>query len=192
MPQFQTPVERRDYEDYILKEYFRPYFLSGVKKYIERGDVFAIEDLEMFVLNSYPENGFISNETHVMFKLGMNKEKCLEKINNADDKYAFSLLNFEETNRQGGESIHRHGSDNHIHLNPYRIRSAPRLTSFDEIIFRNLVTANRLNCNEGLFLYFLHFLLFLLFSQILVEEENLESIISTGSVGSRNEDVIRK
>jgi hypothetical protein len=115
----------------------------------------------MFVLNSYPDNGFISNDTQVMFKLGMNKEKCLEKINNADDKYAFSLMNYEENSRhghghgqghgQGHESIlsmTRHTSDNHINLNQFRIRSAPRLRSFDEIIFRNLVTANRLNCKK--------------------------------------------
>lgn len=79
-----------------MKEYFNPYFLSGVRKYIERGDIFKVDDLEMFILNSFPDHGFINQDTNVMFKFGMNKEKCLEKINNADNEYAMSILNLEE------------------------------------------------------------------------------------------------
>jgi len=67
-----------------------------VRKYVERGDVFKVDDLEMFILNSYPDHGFISNDTHVLFKFGLNKEKCLEKINNADNEYAINIINFEE------------------------------------------------------------------------------------------------
>ncbi len=148
MPQFQTPIERRNYEDYILKEYFRPYFLSGVKKYIERGDVFTIEDLEMFVLNSYPENGFISHDTQVMFKLGLNKEKCLEKINNADNKYAVNLINLEDNQRIQNENlIRQHSSDNNINIHTLGYNNHPfRHRSFDELIIRNLMTSNRFNC----------------------------------------------
>jgi hypothetical protein len=160
VPQFQTPIERRNYEDYIIKEYFKPYFLSGAKKYIERGDVFTIEDLELFVLNSYPENGFICSETSVMLKLGLNKEKCLEKINNADNKYAFSLLSSEEgfganilnTELDNSNNLLRNSSsDNTISLmtgagitggtNVNRIRS------FDEFIIRGFLT-NRLSCKN--------------------------------------------
>lgn len=50
----------------------------------------------MFILNSYPDHGFISSDTHVLFKFGLNKEKCLEKINNADNEYAMSIINLEE------------------------------------------------------------------------------------------------
>ncbi len=96
VPQFQNPCEKRLYEEYILKEFFNPYFLSGVRKYVERGDVFKVDDLEMFILNSYPDHGFISPDTHVLFKFGLNKEKCLEKINLADNEYAMSIINFEE------------------------------------------------------------------------------------------------
>jgi len=77
--------------------------LSGVKKYIERGDIFQIEDLEMFILNSLPENGFITNETNVIFKFGLNKEKCLEKIHNADNKFALGLINADENNSESHE-----------------------------------------------------------------------------------------
>ena len=92
-----SPAERRTYEDYIYKEYFAPYFLSGVRKYIERGDTIIIEDLEIFVLNSFPDHGFIHKDTNVIFKFGLDKERCLEKIHNADNKYAISLLSLEDT-----------------------------------------------------------------------------------------------
>jgi hypothetical protein len=103
VPQFQTPVERRNYEDYIYKEYFSPYFLSGIKKYIERGDILNIEDLEIFILNSTPEQGFITQDTHVIFKFGLTRERCLEKINAADNKYAISLLALDETLQLGSD-----------------------------------------------------------------------------------------
>jgi hypothetical protein len=151
VPQFQNPIERRNYEDYILKEYFRPYFLSGVKKYVERGDVFVIEDLEMFILNSYPENGFITGETGVMFKLGLNKEKCLEKINNADNKYASSLLNQEESNLESNlntDNISSSISDD------YERMAQNRMRLIDEILMRGVFSSNRLNCN--IFLTFSH------------------------------------
>lgn len=131
IPQFQNPAERRIYEDYILQEYFKPYFLSGVKKYIERGDNLMIEDLEMFILNCYPDNGFISVDTNAMFKFGLNKEKCLEKIHNADNKYAFSLLSME---------------DRVNHSRQTEIVTRTGLRNLDNILIRGLLTANRLNC----------------------------------------------
>jgi hypothetical protein len=89
-------MERRQFEDYIMKEYFIPYFLSGVKKYIEGGDIIPVEDLEFFILNLRPENGFITNDTNVIFKLGLSKERCLEKINNADNRLVMSLIDNED------------------------------------------------------------------------------------------------
>jgi len=50
----------------------------------------------MFVLNSCPDHGFISTETNVLFKFGLNKDRCLEKINRADNEYAMNLFNSEE------------------------------------------------------------------------------------------------
>lgn len=136
-------MERRNYEDYILKEYFRPYFLSGVKKYVERGDIFQIEDLEMFILNSYPENGFITGETGVMFKLGLNKEKCLEKINNADDKYANSLLTMEESSNR---EITGTDSFSALISSSLEFRNNNRIRMIDELLMRNVLGSNRLNC----------------------------------------------
>lgn len=67
-----------------------------MRKYLERGDSIKVDDLEMFVLNSYPDHGFISTETNVLFKFGLNKDRCLEKIHRADDEYAMNLFNSEE------------------------------------------------------------------------------------------------
>ncbi len=79
-----------------MKEYFKPHFLSGVKKYIERGDTFPIENLEMFVLNCVPENGFVNNNTNVIFKFGLAKEECLQKILNDDNKFVQNLVQKED------------------------------------------------------------------------------------------------
>jgi len=111
LPQFNSPAEKRNYENYIIKEYYTPYFLSGNKKYIERGDIFAIEDLELFVLNCEPENGFISRESNPMLKLGLDKEKCLEKINNADNRFANSLIRSEENTSYLNRHQQNHNSD---------------------------------------------------------------------------------
>lgn len=79
-----------------MLEYFNPYFLSGEKKYIERGDYFEVDELQMFILNCEPEHGFISSETLIKFKFGLDKEKCLERINRADSEYAMNMVNMEE------------------------------------------------------------------------------------------------
>lgn len=101
--------------------------------------MFQIEDLEMFILNSYPENGFISQETNVLFKLGLNKEKCLEKIHNADNKFAMGLLNIEEGIRDSTDdfSVNYEGG-----------RNVSRIRSLDDIILRGLINSNRLNCKN--------------------------------------------
>ena len=88
--------DKRTYEEYILKAYFNPFFLSGIKKYIERGDTFQIENLEMFVLNSYPDHGYINSETIVSFTFGLNKEECLNKIKEADNQFAMNLIRLED------------------------------------------------------------------------------------------------
>ena len=140
----------------------------------------------MFVLNSYPENGFISQESHVMFKLGLNKEKCLEKIHNADNRFAFSLLNIEENLYNANEGIQRHSSETFSSTSHYPHtttggRSANRLRSFDEMILRGFLNANRLNCKN----YFL-----IVFSLV---DDDLDSIITTSSLNAhKQEELLRK
>jgi hypothetical protein len=142
VPQFNSPNEKRNYEDYIIKEYFKPFFLSGNKKYVERGDIFTVEDLEMFVLNSYPENGFVSSDTNIMLKLGMSKEKCLEKINNADNRFAYSLVHGEEgdTNEIDLHFQQHHSNDPHGRVSD----SISRMRTLDELFLNGLGIA-RLN-----------------------------------------------
>jgi len=70
--------------------------LSGVKKYIERADIFKIENLELFVLSSCPEQGFVNHDTNVIFKFGLTKEECLQKILDDDNKYVQDLVKKED------------------------------------------------------------------------------------------------
>ena len=124
-PVFANVNEKKGYENYIAQEYFNPYFLSGIKKYIERGDSITIENIEFFVLNSHPDSGFISPETKACFKLGITKERCLEKIKKADNQLALGLMNFNNTrsasplrNRDIDDFIIREiMGRNHRHLN---------------------------------------------------------------------------
>jgi len=83
--------EELNYQHFIHQQIYKPYFLSGVRRYIERGDIIKIDNIEMFVLNSLPENGFINQNTQVYYKYNMSKEQCLEKINKLDIKYAMQI-----------------------------------------------------------------------------------------------------
>lgn len=93
----------------------------------------------MFILNSFPDHGFISSDTHVLFKFGLNKEKCLEKINNADNEYAMSIINLEErllnnplSQRESPRPIS--GSSPRVHLEDLLTRLSIGKTKFLKII----------------------------------------------------------
>lgn len=128
-----------------MQEYFHPFFLSGAKKYIERGDVIKVEDVEFFVLNSFPDNGFISKDTIAVFKFGLNKEMCYEKLHAADNKYAANLQQNEEMELRELNCLRSssYGSlrDNLRNFSPIRMRS------LDEVLTRSLFISNRTNCN---------------------------------------------
>jgi hypothetical protein len=66
-----------------------------MKKYIERGDYFKVDNLEIFILNCDPDNGFITNDTKITYLFGLNREECLEKINNFDNEFAHYVSNFD-------------------------------------------------------------------------------------------------
>jgi hypothetical protein len=83
--------EDKNYQNYIHQQYFKPYFLSGVKRYIEKGDSIKIDNIEFFILNCYPDEGFVASETQLYYKYNMNKEKCMEKIEDSDMKLALQL-----------------------------------------------------------------------------------------------------
>ena len=104
IPEFNNINDKKGYENYIIHEYFNPYFLSGNKKYIERGDNIQIEDLEFFILNCTPEYGYISHDTVATFKIGITKQRCLDKIKKSDNQLAMGLLSF------GNNSQHRSAS----------------------------------------------------------------------------------
>ncbi len=79
------------------------------------------------MLNSYPENGFVLSETNVMLKLGLNKEKCLEKINNADNRFAYSLVNGEENMNELDILFQQNHNSNRLSESLSRIRTLDEL-----------------------------------------------------------------
>lgn len=83
--------EEKNYQTFIHQQLFKPYFLSGLKRYVERGDIFNVDNFEFCILQSQPEDGFITTDTQVYYKYNLSKEKCLEKIENSDMKYALQL-----------------------------------------------------------------------------------------------------
>lgn len=135
VPYFQRTADKKIYEDYITQEYFKPFFLSGIRKYIELGDSIKIEDSEFFVLNSIPEHGYISIETIVRFKFGISKTKCLEKINKADNRLALNLMGYDINNNH-----------NHIHSS-----NPQHLYQMNNISLRQVFTgtgSHRINLEE--------------------------------------------
>jgi len=96
VPRFTNTSDKLIFEEFILKEYFEPYYFSGVKKYIERGDIIPIEDIQIFILNCFPDYGFVTRETQLVFKFGLSIEECLQKINTNDLKYTMNLAMIED------------------------------------------------------------------------------------------------
>lgn len=97
----ESYLDEKVLQKYIHNQYYKPYFLSGVKRYIEKGEVIKIDDIEFFILNAFPEEGFILPETQIYYKYNLTKEKCLEKINESDMKYALQLARHYEREEMG-------------------------------------------------------------------------------------------
>ncbi len=92
-----------------------------MKKYVERGDVFEIEDLEIFVLNSFPDHGFINKDTIVEFKFGLSKQVCLDRIHQADNQYASTLFALED--RYSRSLLNNEGVNTMTNTNIYPLYS---------------------------------------------------------------------
>lgn len=43
-----------------------------------------------------PDQGFVSDSAEILYKFGLDKEKCLQRINQADDQYVQSINQVEE------------------------------------------------------------------------------------------------
>ena len=94
----QSHLAKERVEEYVKKQYIHPYFFSGIKKYIERGDLFSIESLGFFVVNSCPDHGFITSNTVFSFKLGLTQEECLIQMENSDNLYLGNMVRGSNSN----------------------------------------------------------------------------------------------
>ena len=75
-------IKDKKNSSFLIERYYKPYFLSGMHKYVERGDTITIGDLEIFVLKCSPKSGYVINSTKCILKYGKTKEQCIERINN--------------------------------------------------------------------------------------------------------------
>lgn len=83
-------LEQNDrlFNEYVHKQLYKPYFLSGINRYIERGDHFKVDEFDFFVLNCNPIKGFVDKKTGTSLIFGLTLDLCNKKIKNADQKYA--------------------------------------------------------------------------------------------------------
>jgi len=82
---------KNDYKDYqklFIHGYFRPYFQSGIEKYVEEGDVIEIDHLNVLVVKTKPvEHGFVSSDTRLHFTYeGSDFLKKFKQNRNHPDK----------------------------------------------------------------------------------------------------------
>ena len=118
--------EEKTFQEYVHNSIFKPYFLSGVSRYIERGESIKIDEFDLFVLNCSPENGFVTCETRVKLIFGLSYENCLEKIQEADIKYV--------TNLNSISSISSIDSNEHSIQGQNQINHIENLTSYNNCL----------------------------------------------------------
>ena len=111
----------------IVERYYKPYFLSGIKKYIERSDIIKLYDIKLFVLKCNPENGFINNNTKYIFKFGKTEQQLINKLNYDKEIERNRIIN----NRNNNNNEINTSSSN---LNSVEIRLSNRIHTLQERI----------------------------------------------------------
>ena len=75
----------------LTNNYFRPYFLDGIERYIEKGDTFKIGHIDVFVLHCQPQSGFVGKSTLIRYKFGKTRNQCVAYIQREDNKIASEM-----------------------------------------------------------------------------------------------------
>ena len=95
------------------------------------------------MLNCEPDKGFVSNNTEIEYKYGLDKEKCLQEINKADDEYAQSILRIEgrlNNYNDNNISLRRRSNSSYINNtnnnNNFYIENSNELINLENIINR--------------------------------------------------------
>ena len=89
-----------DYEKLIRKRYLDIYFNSGLSRFVEKGETIFIENLEFFVNDCRPKNGYVDYHTRLEIQTGFTQENFKRKQIQADKNFAKRLQSRESHRTQ--------------------------------------------------------------------------------------------
>ena len=110
----------RKNQNIIIERFYKPNFLSGMNKYIERGDIISFGNIKFFVLKSHPENGFINKNTKTIFKYGKTEQQLINRLNNDREIERERILLRRNNNNHNNN--HNHNRNNRNNNYNERIR----------------------------------------------------------------------
>jgi len=98
-----------EYEQYIRRQYLDMYFQSGLSRFVEKGETIFIENLEFFVNDCRPKNGYVDDRTHIEVQTGFTQENFKRKQIQADKNFARRLQSRESHRSQLYQLSHAYG-----------------------------------------------------------------------------------
>ena len=67
----------------IQDNFIEPYFYRGTRRFVQRGDVIKLNDVEIFILKAKPTRGFIAeNKTKLKLRFNYTLNECHFELNN--------------------------------------------------------------------------------------------------------------
>lgn len=90
----------KEYENYMRLNYLNIYFHSGLLRFVEKGETILIENIEFFVNDCRPKNGYVDDKTHIEIQTGFTKENFKKKQIQADKNFARRLQSKESHRSQ--------------------------------------------------------------------------------------------
>jgi hypothetical protein len=101
-----------EYESLIRGKYLDVYFHSGLSRFVEKGETIFIENLEFFVNDCRPKNGYVDDRTNVEIQTGFTQENFKRKQIQADKNFAKRLQSRETHRSQLYQITHALGTGN--------------------------------------------------------------------------------
>ena len=103
-----------EYERYIREQYLDVYFHSGLSRFVEKGETIFIKNLEFFVNDCRPKNGYVDDRTTIEVQTGFTQENFKRKQIQADKNFARRLQSRESNRSQLYQLSHALGRVNNI------------------------------------------------------------------------------
>lgn len=89
-----------EYENYMRQNYLSIYFNSGLLRFVEKGETILMENIEFFVNDCRPKNGYVDYNTSIEIQTGFTKENFKKKQIQADKNFARRLQSKESHRSQ--------------------------------------------------------------------------------------------